>query len=104
MANAESLKGKDYIDFLLDFLTGRTHKPELKPGVRVPKFCANELKAEEAKKLLEILKTSEELLFYFNAKDGFKTLVDSLNHGFEALKLLDTLLINNNKIREDFQR
>ena len=104
MANAESLKGKEYIDFLLDFLTGKTHKPELKPGVRVPKFCANEFKAEEAKKLLEILQPSDELLYYFNAKDGFKTLVDSLNHGFEALLLLDALLIPNNKLREDFQR
>ena len=104
MANAESLKGKEYIDFLLDFLTGKTHKAELKPGVRVPKFCANELKSEEAKKLLEILKPSDELLYYFNAKDGFKTLVDSLYHGFEALVVLDALLIPNNKLREDFQR
>lgn len=104
MANAESLKGKEYIDFLLDFLTGKTHKPELKPGVRVPKFCANELKAEETKKLLEILKPSEELLYYFNAKDGFKTLVDSLYHGFEALAILDALLSPNDKMREDFQR
>jgi hypothetical protein len=46
LSNAESLKGKDFIDFLLDYLTGKTHKPELKPGVRVPKYCANELKSE----------------------------------------------------------
>ena len=63
---------------MLDFLTGRTHKVEGKPGVKIPKFCHSELKADEAKKLLEILKPSEELIFYFNAKDGFKTLVDSL--------------------------
>ena len=52
MSNSESLKGKDFIDFLLDYLTGKTHKPEPIPGFRVPKYCANELKDEEAKKLL----------------------------------------------------
>ena len=56
MANADALKGKEFIDFLLDFLTGRTHKAELKPGERLPKFCHNALKADEAQKLLEILK------------------------------------------------
>jgi hypothetical protein len=51
----------------------------------LPKYCVNELKAEEAKKLLSILQESEELVFYFNAKDGFKVLNDSLNFGCEAL-------------------
>jgi hypothetical protein len=41
------------------------------------------------------LKESEELVFYFNAKDGFKALVDSLNFGCEALAILEDLLPNN---------
>lgn len=104
MANSETLKGKDFIDFLLDYMTGKSHKPELKPGVRLPKHCVNELKADEVKKLLEILKGSEELALYFNAKDGFKSLVDSLNFGMDALAILEAMLPENKKLREDFQR
>lgn len=73
-------------------MSGKTHAPERQPGVRLPKYCVNELKADEAKKLLEILKADEELAYYFNAKDGFKQLVDSLNFGAEALTILETLL------------
>ncbi len=62
----------------------------------------NELKGDEAKKLLQIMQESEELMFYFNAKDGFKALVDSLQFGCEALKILDVLLPANQKLREDF--
>lgn len=48
------------------------------------------------------MRESEELTFYFNAKDGFKSLVDSLNFGFEALVILDELLPKNEKLRQDF--
>lgn len=85
MSNSESLKGKEFIDFMFDYFSGKSHKPVLQPGQRLPKHCVNELKSEEAKKLLQIMKDSEELMFYFNAKDGFKALVDSLNFGCEAL-------------------
>lgn len=104
MSNSESLKGKDFIDFLIKYLMGFTHQPEPKPGFRPPKYCVNELKQEEAKKLLIILKESTELQYYFNAKDGFKTLVDSLHFGSEALSVLEGLLPENEKLREDFQR
>lgn len=40
--------------------------------------------------------------YYFNAKDGFKTLVDSLHFGNEALSVLEGLLPENEKLREDF--
>jgi hypothetical protein len=102
MANSESLKGKEYIDFLLDFLKGNTHKPELKPGQRLPKNCHNELKSDESTKLKEILEGSEELVYYFNAKDGLKVLVDSLYHGVESLKIFESLLPKSDKLREDF--
>jgi hypothetical protein len=95
MSNSESLKGKDFIDFMFDYFSGKSHKPELLPGVRLPKNCVNELKADEAAKLLKILKDSEELMYYFNAKDGFKALVDSLNFGCEALTILEALLPEN---------
>ena len=104
MADSESLKGKEFIDFILDFLSGKTHQPELKPGVRLPKNCVNELKADEAKKLLEILQGSEELQIYFNVKNGFKCLVDSLYLGHEGLAILNSVLPKNQKLREDFQR
>lgn len=74
----------------------------MKPGQRLPKHCANELKEDEGKKLKDILIGNEELVLYFNAKGGFKTLVDSLNHGVVALPILEALLPKNDKLREDF--
>jgi len=103
MANSESLKGKEFLDFLFDYFSGKSHAPVKQPGVHLPKNCVNELKADEAKKLLDILR-DEELMYYFNAKDGFKALVDSMNFGFEGLKILSELLPKNKKLREDFQR
>ena len=84
MASAESLKGKEFLDFMLDYMSGKSHKPERKPGVALPDNCVNEVKADEVKKLLEILK-DEELVYYFNTKGGFKALMDSLYLGFESL-------------------
>lgn len=91
MSNAGSLKGKEFIDFLFEYLSGRSHEPEKKSGV-YSDYCKNELKEDEAKKLKDILKTDEELIYYFNAKDGFKTLVDSLHLGFEGLSILEEVL------------
>ena len=51
MSNSESLKGKEFIDFMFDYFSGKSHKPVLQPGQRLPKWCVNELKADEAKKL-----------------------------------------------------
>lgn len=103
MANSESLKGKEFLDFMFDYMSGKSHQPEQKPGVRLPKNCVNELKADEAKKMLEILR-DEELAYYFNAKGGFKALVDSLFFGPEGLNILEETLTKNQKLREDFQR
>jgi hypothetical protein len=104
MSNSGSLKGKEFIDFLFEYLSGRSHEPEKKPGFRMPDHCKNELKADEAKKLLDILTKDEELMYYFNAKNGFKALVDSLFFGFEGLLILEELLPKHTKLREDFQR
>jgi len=108
MENAEALKGKEYIDFLLQYLQGKDSQPEdgekKKVAGRQPEFCKNELKKDEASKLKGILVADADLVLYFNAKDGFKVLVDSLAFGIEALPILSELLPNDDKLREDFQR
>ena len=63
------------------------------------------MKSDEAKKLKEVLSDGgENMLLYFNAMDGFKVLVDSLNFGTEALQVLSDQLIDNDKMRDEFQR
>lgn len=44
------------------------------------------------------------MVYYFNAKEGFKVLVDSLEFGSEALRILRDVLPAHEKLREDFQR
>lgn len=51
-----------------------------------------------------ILSGDEDMTLYFNAKHGFKVLVDSFNFGNEALDIISELLPKNEKLREDFQR
>ena len=51
MSNAELLKGKEYLDFLLDFLQGK--KDGLAHAVK--KFCYHEITEEESKKLSDNL-------------------------------------------------
>ena len=56
MDNAEALKGKEYIDFLLAYQQGQGEQPaevsgEKKHVGRLPQYCKNELKKEEAVKL-----------------------------------------------------
>ena len=63
------------------------------------------MKADEAKKLKDILKEGgQNMVLYFNAKDGFKVLVDSLNHGTEAIQILSEQLIDQGNLRDEFQR
>ena len=111
MANSDSLKGKEFIDFYLDYLQGKGPQPEQTeeqekgPKVKKPKYCVQELKKDEAKKLQKILTdNTDDMVWYFNAKDGFKVLVDSLNFGSEALPILSDQLIDNDKLRDEFQR
>lgn len=87
MSNAELLKGKEYIDFLLDFLQG---KKETHPAAQ-KKYCYHELTEEEAGKLKSNL-TDKDMVHYFNIKDGFKTLVDSLEFNTRALFIIQSLL------------
>lgn len=112
MANAESLSGKEYIDFILLYLQGKGEQPEAPPTnapKKLPKFCKNELKKTDSDKLNEILngenvKQNEDLILYFNAKDGFKILVDSLEFNMHALEILTKVLPQRESLKEDFQR
>ena len=44
------------------------------------------------------------MIYYFNAKHGFKILVDSFEFGLEALDIISEILPADQKLREDFQR
>ena len=111
MSNADSLNGKDYIDFLLDYLLGKGPQagtaPQTTAPTKLPKFCKNELKKTDCDKLCDILapegkKGNEDLILYFNAKDGFKVLVDSLEFNMNALDILTKILPERETLKEDF--
>ena len=98
MSNSESLKGKEYVDFLLDFLQG---KKDADPKVE-RKYCIHELNSEEAVKLKEALCSDKDIAYYFNVKDGLKTLVESLKFNTNALDIFQKLLDGDVKLQEDF--
>ena len=105
MANAEALKGKEYIDYLLSFLKGKKEeapKAEDKKNKkkRVP-VCLHRLEKDEVKKLGKTLE-DENMVYYFNVNDGMKILVDSLYISTEVLPLIQTILEKNPKLQDDF--
>ena len=91
MANAESLKGKDYIDYLLSFLKGSKDetapKQEEKGRKKRVQICFHKFDQEAFKKLSKTLE-NEELIYYLSVNDGFKILVDSLYLSPDALPLI----------------
>lgn len=101
MANAEALKGKEYIDYLLTFLKGKkdgapnTEEKKNKKK-RVP-ICHHRIEKEESEKLAKILE-DEDMVYYFNVNDGMKILVDSLYISTEVLPLIQTILEKNQKL------
>lgn len=105
MANASTLKGKEYIDYLLAFLMGKNSDlppPEQNQKKRKP-VCLFELTAEEATKLANVL-GDESMVYYFSVNSGLKVLVDSLYLNTNGLRLVQSLLEKNAKLQEDFQR
>jgi len=48
------------------------------------------------------LEGDADLALYFNSKDGFKSLVDSLEFNYEALPVMQPLLENDKKLAEEF--
>lgn len=114
MANAADLEGKDYVDHLLSAVQGKipqtfadasAGKPNRADQGKAPRYCQHEISPEEATKLKGILRKEEnDLVLYFNAKDGFRTLVHSLEYNTECLELLYDLIVDNDELRDDFQR
>lgn len=114
MENAGELAGREYIDVILKAVQGKipqplsdvaSNKPTAADQGKVPRYCQHAIKPEEAKKLKEILKKEDEdIVLYFNAKDGFRTLVQSLEFNTECLEILETLIVDNDQLRDDFQR
>lgn len=105
MANADSLKGKEYIDYLLAFLRGKKDETAPKQDERTKKkrtqICFHEFDQEAYTKLSDVLK-SEEMVYYFSVNDGCKILVDSLYLSTTALPLIQKLLDENKKLQDDF--
>jgi tetratricopeptide (TPR) repeat protein len=97
MANAESLKGKEYIDYLLAFLAGKMSKDiknsekEMKNKKKRKQLCFHELTVEEAKKLKETLDV-ENMVYYFSIQNGLPMLVDSLYISTNGLPLITSIL------------
>ena len=109
MENAESLKGKEYIDYLLAFLKGKKDE-NAQPAAdskekkkRKNQICHHEFTKEDCKKLTSIL-NAEDMVYYFSVSDGMKLLVDSLHISTQSLKLLQDLLENHSRLQDDFQR
>ena len=75
MSNAQLLKGKEYLDFILQFLQGKEGD------------CCHEITKEQTEKMLEALSDAD-VVYYFNEKHGFKTLTASLQYNANALELI----------------
>lgn len=105
MENANSLAGKEYIDYLVDFLKGKKDaEPPQQPKLQKRKqIVIHELTSEEGKKLAKTLE-DEKMVYYFSVNDGFQVLVDSLYLSTTGLQLLEKLLDKNTKLQEDFQK
>lgn len=90
MANAESLKGKEYIDYLLAYLKGKKDEgleDDANKNKKKKKICFHELTKDECKKLAETL-SDENMVYYFNVKTGMQVLVDSLYISTTGLRLI----------------
>jgi len=106
MENADSLAGKEYIDYLLAFLRGKKDQGlEQNAGAKKRKnqVCFHEFTAEECAKLKKTL-VAEDMVYYFNVQEGLRVLVDSLFITPQALPLVRDLLDENHKLQDDFQR
>ena len=98
MQNSATLEGKEYLDFLLDFLSGKTDGEEHKEK----KACYHGLTVEQVQKVGEIL-NSNDLVHYFNAKGGFKCLVEALEYDTAHVKIIQRVLEKDKKLQESVQ-
>jgi len=112
MADAEKLAGKEFIDYILEFLKGKKDEelPELTDEqvrynrkINRKQIVYHPLGADELKKLTKIL-ADDNMIYYFSVNEGFKVLIDSLYFGTGALDLIETTLEKQKKLQEDIQR
>lgn len=106
MENADSLAGKEYIDYLLLFLKGVKDVDPLQKDAKNKKrkqICFHEITKEQKEKLAKILEDSD-MVYYFNVQEGCAMLVDSLHESTIALDLIQSVLEKNVKLQDDFQR
>lgn len=107
MANAGTLRGKEYIDYLLAFLKGKKDEEEPaeenKNKKKRKQVCFHEVTPEECKKLTKTLE-DQDMVYYFTVNDGFRIIVDSLYLSTTCLPLLQKQLESNTKLQDDFQR
>jgi hypothetical protein len=61
------------------------------------------LEDASAKKLTECL-VDNDVIFYFNAQNGMKSMVDSLRFNTNGLDIIEKVLTGNEKLTEDFQK
>lgn len=90
MGNSELLKGKEYLDFIIDFLLGKKDDtpPAIDPKITEKQYCFHEITEEEAGKLKATLAADNDIIYYFNAKDGLKILVASLKFNTLGLEII----------------
>ena len=107
MDNADSLAGKEYIDYLLSFLRGKKDDTlqQNAPGTKKRKgqICFHEFTKEESTKLKKTLAAAD-MVYYFNVQEGLKVLADSLYITPQALPLVQDLLYKYPKLQDGFQR
>jgi len=90
MGNSELLKGKEYLDFIIDFLLGKKDEapPAIDPKSTEKQYCFHEITDEEVVKLKTTLAADKDITYYFNAKDGLKILVSSLKFNTLGLEVI----------------
>lgn len=98
MANAKSLEGKEYIDYLLNYLKDGNEVSEnapLKANEKRKAICKREICTEDVKRLSKLVE-DDNMLYYLSISGGYKVLIDSLylNSKSGVLSMLRDLMAN----------
>lgn len=105
MEQRDGLSDKEYIDFTIDYLRGQKDEEiKIEEGKTETSYCVHPIEEKDGAKLIELLTKSEDLLLYFVKNKGLLVLKDSFAHNTVGLDVLDKILTNNEKIKEEFQK
>lgn len=105
MEQRDGLNDKEYIDFTLEYLRGKKDEEiKIEEGKTESSYCVHPIEEEEGKKLKELLLKSEDLLLYFVKNEGLLILRDSFSHNTVGIDILEDILANNEKVKEEFQK